>query len=128
MPTRSRLQTAFLPSQQSCEALTLKVPPSGSGNGAPQMLPTGLHAWPLSQRPYASEGSSLVHFTVKFGCVPPPQQSWLSGQASPVIVQPEDGRQIVAPVPGSAQIRVQQLEAPAQGIPSWLQPPGGSMQ
>jgi hypothetical protein len=26
------------------------------------------------------------------------------------------------------QIRVQQLEAPAQGLPSWLQPPVGAVQ
>jgi len=35
------LQTAFLPSQQSCEAFTAPLPP--------QMLPGGLHAWPLVQ-------------------------------------------------------------------------------
>jgi hypothetical protein len=44
------------------------------------------------------------------------------------MMQPDDFLQMVAPVPGSEQIRVQQLELPAQGIPSWLQPPGGSMQ
>jgi hypothetical protein len=37
----SGLHTAFLPSQQSCEALTVPLPP--------QMLPGGLHAPPLSQ-------------------------------------------------------------------------------
>jgi hypothetical protein len=45
-------------------------------------------------------------------------------QASPVIVQPDELRQMVAPVPGSAQIRVQQFEAPEHGFPSWLHPPG----
>ncbi len=36
----SGLQTAFLPSQQSCDAFVLVL--------APQMLPGGLHAPPLS--------------------------------------------------------------------------------
>ena len=49
MPARSSLQTAFFPSQQFCEALTSTLPASPSG--APQMLPTGLHDWPLSHRP-----------------------------------------------------------------------------
>ncbi len=40
IPFESALHTAFLPSQQSCEALTVPLPP--------QMLPGGLHAPPLS--------------------------------------------------------------------------------
>jgi hypothetical protein len=51
MPALSRLQTSLCPSQQSWGALTLNVPPSGRGKGAPQMLPTGLQACPWSQRP-----------------------------------------------------------------------------
>jgi hypothetical protein len=42
IPFASALQTAFLPSQQSCDALTVPLPP--------QMLPGGLQAWPLVQR------------------------------------------------------------------------------
>ena len=41
MPPESGLHTSFLPSQQFCEALTLVL--------TPQMLPGGLHAWPLLQ-------------------------------------------------------------------------------
>jgi hypothetical protein len=42
--------------------------------------------------------------------------------------QPLAGWQTVAPEPRSRQMRVQQLEEPAQGFPSWLQPPVGAMQ
>jgi hypothetical protein len=49
-------------------------------------------------------------------------------QARPVMMQPEEGVQTVAPDPGSAQMRVQQLELPEQGIPFCVQPPGGRMQ
>jgi hypothetical protein len=41
MALESCLQTAFLPSQQFCEALVAPLPP--------QMLPGGLQAWPLEQ-------------------------------------------------------------------------------
>jgi hypothetical protein len=41
MPFESALQTAFLPSQQFCEALTVPLPP--------QMLPGGLQLVPLEQ-------------------------------------------------------------------------------
>jgi hypothetical protein len=41
MPFESALHTAFLPSQQSWDALTVPLPP--------QMLPGGLHPPPLSQ-------------------------------------------------------------------------------
>ena len=128
MPALSRLQTSFWPSQQACDAFTLNVPPSGSGKGAPQMLPTGLQACPLSQRPYVWDGSLRSHITDPFGLVPPPQHDCSSVQARPVMMQPEDGVQTVAPVPGSAQMRVQQVELPEQGIPFWLQPPGGRTQ
>lgn len=42
--------------------------------------------------------------------------------------QPPAGWQTVTPEPRSRQIRVQQLEAPAQGLPPWLQPPLGAVQ
>jgi hypothetical protein len=42
--------------------------------------------------------------------------------------QPGAGLQTVTPEPRSTQVRVQQLEAPLQGLPSWLQPPGFRMQ
>jgi hypothetical protein len=42
--------------------------------------------------------------------------------------QPLAGLQTVTPAPMSTQSRVQQLEAPAQGLPSWLQPPDGRTQ
>ena len=48
MPLLSSLQTAFLPSQQFCEAFT--EPPSRR-TGAPQMFPDGLQLVPLLQRP-----------------------------------------------------------------------------
>jgi len=41
IPLLSLLQTAFLPSQQFCEAFTVPLPP--------QMLPGGLQDWPLLQ-------------------------------------------------------------------------------
>jgi hypothetical protein len=42
--------------------------------------------------------------------------------------QPPAGWQTFTPLPGSTHRRVQQLEAPEQGLPSCTQPPGGSMQ
>ncbi len=41
MPFKSALQTAFFPSQQFCDALTVPLPP--------QMLPGGLQAVPFEQ-------------------------------------------------------------------------------
>lgn len=41
MPAESGLHTAFLPSQQFCDAFTAPLPP--------QMLPGGLQAWPPEQ-------------------------------------------------------------------------------
>jgi len=113
MPDESSLQTSFLPSQQSCEALIF--PPSGS-TGAPQMLPTGLQAWPLSQRP-------VLHTTLPLGLVPPPQQAWSLMQLSPVRRQPVAGMHTVAPEPGSKQMREQQVLPPVQGLPPWVHPP-----
>src|SRR5687768_1469169 len=81
MPALSSLQTSFLPSQQFCDALML--PPPGS-TGAPQMLPTGLQACPLSQRP----GSSGSHATSMSVPGPPPQHASLTMQNSPVSVHP----------------------------------------
>jgi hypothetical protein len=114
MPAESRLQTSFFPSQQFCEALS----PS-----APQMFPGGLQLPPLVQRPTPPT-------------TPPQATCWLGGarslmlqhsavevQESPVIRQPPAGWQTVAPVPGSRQSRVQQLEGPAQGLPSCVQLP-----
>jgi hypothetical protein len=127
MPALSRLHTAFFPSQQSCEALTLYVPPSGSENGAPQMFPTGLQACPLSQRPYVSP-VYFSHTTLPFGFEPPPQHSCSLIHVEPVIWHPEEGWHTFTPLPRSVQLRVQQLELPEQGIPFWLQPPDGRMQ
>jgi hypothetical protein len=123
IPELSSLQASFCPSQQAWEALTLKVPPSGKGKGAPQILPTGLHFCPLLQRPNGSPAWSLMHATVPLGLVPPPQQDWASKQVFPVIRQPVAGRQIFAPVPGSAQTREQQVVPLEHGMPSWTQPP-----
>jgi hypothetical protein len=36
--------------------------------------------------------------------------------------------QTVTPLPGSAQVRVQQPVEPEQGLPSWTQPPFGRAQ
>jgi hypothetical protein len=44
------------------------------------------------------------------------------------MMHPEAGWHTFVPLPGSAQIRVQQLEGPSQGIPPCSQPPGGAMQ
>ncbi|HYX92984.1 MAG TPA: hypothetical protein VE782_15565, partial [Myxococcaceae bacterium] len=46
----------------------------------------------------------------------------------PVILHPEATPHTVTPLPGSAQMRVQQLVPLEQGIPSWMHPPGGKMQ
>lgn len=83
------MQTAFLPSQQFCEALMSVVPPSGN-LPEPQMLPTPLQLWPLSHRP--SE-----HCTEPLGFTPPPQQSLATEQKLPVSLQPPTGWQTVAP-------------------------------
>jgi hypothetical protein len=111
MPFESALQTAFLPSQQFWEAFS----PS-----APQMLPGGLHAVPLSQRL-----SSAVQTTL---APDPLQHASVESQKSPVIRQPPAVWQTVTPLPGSTQSREQQLEGPVQGLPPWTQPPEGSMQ
>jgi hypothetical protein len=91
------------------------------------MFPTGLQACPLSHWPY-SFPTSFSHITLPFGLVPPPQHSCAMSQARPVIWQPEDGWQVVTPLPRFRQMRVQQVEGPEQGIPFALQPPGGKMQ
>jgi hypothetical protein len=51
MPFESGLQTAFLPSQQFCEALVAPEPP--------QMLPGGLQEVPLVQRKSSCEEESF---------------------------------------------------------------------
>jgi hypothetical protein len=105
------LQTAFLPSQQFWEAFS----PS-----APQMLPGGLQAVPLSQRL-----SSGVHSTL---APDPLQHASVESQKSPVMRQPPAAWQTVTPLPGSTQRREQQFEDPVQGLPPWTQPPEGSWQ
>lgn len=113
MPDESSLQTSFEPLQQFCDALIL--PPSGS-TLAPQMLPTPLHAWPLSQRPVAQ-------LTLPFGFTPPPQQALSLLQLVPVSRQPPAGKHTLAPEPGSKQILEQQFEPSAHGLPSCVHPP-----
>src|SRR5512141_2809699 len=119
MPELSSLHTARPlpgpPLQQLVEALICTFPPSGSGASL-QMLPTPLHDWPLSQRPFE-------HCTVPLGLMPPPQQALSPLQEVPVSRQPPAGRQTEAPEPGSKQILEQQLVPPAQGFPSWRHPP-----
>ncbi len=44
------------------------------------------------------------------------------------MVQPLEGWQTDTPVPRSTQRRVQQLDPPLQGVPSWPQPPEGVRQ
>jgi hypothetical protein len=111
MPFESALQTAFLPSQQFWEAFS----PS-----APQMLPGGLQAMPLSQ-----VLSSALHTTPELGRL---QHASVESQKSPVIRQPPAAWQTVTPLPGSTHRREQQLDGPSQGLPPWTQPPGASMQ
>jgi hypothetical protein len=111
MPFESALQTAFLPSQQFWEAFS----PS-----APQMLPGGLQATPLSQRL-----SSGLQTTPAPGRL---QHASVESQKSPVIRQPPAAWQTVTPLPGSTQSREQQFEGPSHGLPPWTQPPEGSMQ
>ena len=113
MPELSGLHTAFMPLQQSWLALIL--PPSGS-TGAPQMLPTGLHACPSEQRP-------PLHITEPFGFVPPPQQSCAPVHQVPVSRQPSAAWQTVVPEPGSVQKREQQLLPLLHGSPAWVQFP-----
>jgi len=135
MPELSSLQTSLpgvitppfeiLPLQQSCFALMLPRPPSGSGTtGAPQMFPTGLQAFPLLQVPE-------LHSTWLIGS-PPPQQLAVSVHQVPVSRQPSAAWQTVTPEPGSVQKREQQLLPPLQGSPAWVQlpppPPVVSMQ
>jgi hypothetical protein len=91
------------------------LPPSGS-TFAPQMFPTGLYAVPLSQR-------LPLQATLPLGLEPPPQQSCATSQELPVSRQPLAGRQTLAPLPRSAQRRVQQVLPPEHGSPSGLQPP-----
>lgn len=114
MPERSRWHTALpLPgasSQQSWEALTLTLPPSGSF-AVPQVLPTPLQLWPLSQRPPAQS-------TLPLGLMPPPQQSLAFEQEVPVRRQPPAGRHTVTPEPGSKQMREQHEVPLVQGLPS----------
>lgn len=118
MPELSSLQTSFMPLQQFW--LALMLPPPGS-TGAPQMLPTGLQDWPLSQR-------LPSHCTLPLGFVPPPQHCCAFEQNCPVSVQPPAARHTVWPEPGFAQIREQQLLPPAHGSPACTQPPGSTMQ
>lgn len=86
-PEESTLQTSFCPSQQFCEALTERMPPSGS-LPAPQMLPVPLQLVPLLQRP-ASHTTSLGEML--------PQQAAVLLQKLPVSLQPPTGWQMVAP-------------------------------
>lgn len=113
IPAESSLHTSFMPLQQFWEALML--PPSGS-TLAPQMLPTGLQALPLSQR-------FPTQLTEPLGLVPPPQQLWAEVQEFPLRLQPLAARHTLAPLPRSAQRRLQQLLPPEQGLPSELHPP-----
>ena len=113
MPDESSWQTSFLPSQQFW--LALIFPPPGN-TGAPQMFPTPLHDVPLSHRP-------LMQRTLPLGFIPPPQHSSSELQLSPVRRQPPAGRHTFAPVPGSAQMRLQQLEPLAHGLPPCRHPP-----
>ncbi len=121
MPEPSNLQTLFTPpapfepSQQLEFAFTEKIPPSGNRT-LPHRLPTPLHDWPLSQRPPA-------HITLPLGLLPPPQHSWAMLQVVPVSRQPVAGKHTVAPLPGSEQMRVQQVLPPAQGLPLGVHPP-----
>jgi hypothetical protein len=126
MPELSSLQTSLpgvitppfeiLPLQQSCFALMLPRPPSGSGTtGAPQMFPTGLQAFPLLQVPE-------LHSTSLIGS-PPPQQLAVSVHQVPVSRQPSAAWQTVTPEPGSVQKREQQLLPPLHGSPAWVQLP-----
>jgi hypothetical protein len=111
IPFASGLQTAFLPSQQFWEALS---------PFAPQMLPGGLQATPLSQRL-----SSVPQTTPEPGRL---QHASVESQKSPVIRQPPAAWQTVTPLPGSTQRREQQFDGPSHGLPPWTQPPEGSMQ
>jgi len=58
----------------------------------------------------------------------PPQHDAVESQKLPVIRQPPDGWQTVAPVPRSTHFFVQQFESVAQGVPSRPQPPEASSQ
>jgi hypothetical protein len=94
------------------------LPPSGS-TGAPQMLPTGLHAFPWSQRPVVMVPASAPrHWTEPLGFVPPPQQLWSSLHQVPVRRQPSAAWHTVTPEPGSMQMREQQVLPPLQGSPA----------
>ncbi len=82
------------------------------------MVPTPLHAWPLSQRP---EGA-LAQVTEKFWPLPAPPQHWLVAlQVSPVTRQPLATAHTGTPLPRSTHTLVQQVVALVQGTPSWLQ-------
>ena len=109
MPERSSLH-ASSPPQQFIDALIISEPPSVNC-ARPQMLPTPLQAWPLSQRPF-------VQSTLPFGLTPPPQHWLLFVHQVPVSRQPPAGKQTVAPVPGSKQVLEQHPEPPLHGLPS----------
>ncbi len=114
MPELSSLQTSFIPSQQSWEALIF--PPSRS-TGAPQMFPRPLHDWPLSQRLVPGSHTTLP-------CAgAPPQQATVDRHELPVRRHPVAGAQTVAPAPRSTQVREQHPVPPLHGFPSWVQPP-----
>src|SRR5574338_1546548 len=92
---------------------------------APQMLPGGLQAPPLSQRwspavqVICFDGSTLSLML---------QQEAVESEKSPVMRQPPAGWQTFPPLPGPTQRREQQLVGPVQGLPPWTQPPEGLMQ
>jgi hypothetical protein len=88
MPFESGLQTAFLPSQQFCDAFTAPEPP--------QMLPDGLHDVPLVQRksslvlesfrgavlsrPAVSQNTPYGLASLWRASGEPPQQAWVLSQ------------------------------------------------
>jgi hypothetical protein len=115
-PLESGLQTSFFPSQQFWDAFA---------SPAPQMLPGGLQAPPLSQRLSSVVQSTHCELAMSALML---QQDAVESQKSPVILQPATTVQTFAPVPGSSQRREQQLDGPSHGLPPWTQPPAGSMQ
>jgi hypothetical protein len=121
-PFTSRWQTSF-PSQQ---LLFMGKVPTGAPvklSGLPQVLPAGLQAPPLSQRP----GPVLVmppHVTLWLAGAPGTRQHWsVERHVSPVMRQPPAGWQTFTPLPGSSHTSEQQLDAPEHGFPSCVQPP-----
>jgi hypothetical protein len=103
--------------QQFCDAFTSVE--------APQMLPGGLQPPPLSQ--VCSAASQRIAFEGSTWSLML-QQASVESQKSPVMRQPPAGWHTLAPLPGSTHRREQQLDGPAQGLPPWTQPPGGSTQ